>query len=324
MESPFTYNTIAIGSDFLSRKKDVSHLASLIADGRHAVIYEPPRTGKNSLVNMALNQFEGNAGYDITHISLIDIIDPEDFLHRMEEVYSLPPEPRHIVYIEEFQNILRIRDWDRMLHVMEKEWQKPGTPIYIISGSGINAMKLIFEEKKFFYRMFERVRLSPIDERVISDHITRTFQKVGRVIEPHQTEYIYNITDGHPWYIWQLAECCFNLTKGYLSDNMLAEAVDTLLYTHAIRFQETVDNLSRYQLYLLRAIFDGVTKVSSSSIINKYSLNSSANVHRVKEALTKKEVVIFETQDSPRIIDPIFRVWLDRYYFKTNKTLQDK
>ena len=187
-----------------------------------------------------------------------------------------------------------------------------------------HAMKLIFEEKKFFYRMFERVRLSPIDERVISDHITRTFQKVGRVIEPHQTEYIYNITDGHPWYIWQLAECCFNLTKGYLSDNMLAEAVDTLLYTHAIRFQETVDNLSRYQLYLLRAIFDGVTKVSSSSIINKYSLNSSANVHRVKEALTKKEVVIFETQDSPRIIDPIFRVWLDRYYFKTNKTLQDK
>lgn len=45
MESPFTHNTIATGSDFLSRKKDVSQLVSIIADGRHAVIYEPPRTG---------------------------------------------------------------------------------------------------------------------------------------------------------------------------------------------------------------------------------------------------------------------------------------
>ena len=48
MESPFTHNSIATGSDFLSRKKDVSQLVSIIADGRHAVIYEPPRTGKRS------------------------------------------------------------------------------------------------------------------------------------------------------------------------------------------------------------------------------------------------------------------------------------
>ena len=70
----------------------------------------------------------------------------------------------------------------------------------------------------------------------------------------------------------------------------------------------------------MRAIFDGVTKVSATSTINTYHLNSSANVHRLKEALTKKEVVVFDAQDIPHIIDPIFKVWLDRFYFKTGKT----
>ena len=169
---------------------------------------------------------------------------------------------------------------------------------------------------------YERVRLSPIDERSVTDHIIRTFLKVGRVVEQSQAERIYNTADGHPWYIWQIADTCFNLTKGYLSDSIITEAVDSLLYTHSVRFQETVDNLSRYQLYFLKAVFDGITKVSSSDVIERYRLNSSnssANVHRIKEALTKKEVISIDAQDTPTIIDPIFRLWLKRSYFKDNK-----
>jgi hypothetical protein len=322
MESPFTNNSIATGNDFLSRKKDVSHLVSIIADGRHAVIYEPPRTGKRSLIQMALSQYEQNPGYHISQLSLLSTIDTEDFQHQLDEIQSLPSEPRQVVCIEEFQNILRLEGYDKLLRQMEKEWQRPGGPVYIVSGSGVNAMKYIFEEKKFFYRLYDRVTLSPIDEKLISDHIIRTFLRVGRVVEPQQTEYIYSIADGHPWYIWQIANSCFNLTKGYLSDSLLSEAIDSLLYTHFTHFQEIVDSLSRYQVYLLRAIFDGVSKVSSTEVIHRYRLNSSANVHRIKEALTKKEVIMFDAQDNPRIIDPVFRVWLDRFYFKTMTTVK--
>ena len=74
-----------------------------------------------------------------------------------------------------------------------------------------------------------------------------------------------------------------------------------------------------YQLYFLKAVFDGITKVSSSDVIERYRLNSSANVHRIKEALTKKEVISIDAQDTPTIIDPIFRLWLERFYFKDNK-----
>ncbi|HIR95113.1 MAG TPA: hypothetical protein IAC05_03630, partial [Candidatus Coprenecus stercorigallinarum] len=248
--------------------------------------------------------------------SLLNTIDASDFRSWLEHVSSM--NSRTVISLEEFQNILRLENWETLIHLMERQLQKENGPLFIISGSGVNAMKHIFEEKKMFYRLYERVGLSPIDEKSVSDHIIKTFLRVGRVVEPEQTEYIYDITEGHPWYIWQIANSCFNLTKGYLSDSLLNEAVSSLLYTHSIRFQEITESLSRYQIYLLRAVFDGITRISSSEVISQYRLNSSANVHRLKEALTKKEVIVFDSQDVPRIIDPIFRLWLAKFYFKTN------
>ena len=248
---------------------------------------------------------------------MISMIDSDELLHALQDT------PEHtLVYIKNFQNILRLPDWERAAADLSHRMQSDDAPAYILSGSGVNAMKYIFEEKKLFYRQFDRVRLSPIDERSVTDHIIKTFLRVGRVVEQSQAERIYNTADGHPWYIWQIADTCFNLTKGYLSDGIITEAVDSLLYTHSVRFQETVDSLSRYQLYFLKAVFDGITKVSSSDVIDvieRYRLNSSANVHRIKEALTKKEVISIDAQDTPTIIDPIFRLWLERFYFKDNK-----
>lgn len=310
MESPFTYNCTASGNSFLARKKEVSQTVLNIRSRVHTVIYEPPKTGKQSLIDMAVSQ----SGLTPACIDMIGMIDADELLRALQDTSD-----HTIIYIKNFQNLLRLPDWEKTAAVLSHSMQKEDAPVYILSGSGINAMKHIFEEKKLFYRQYERVRLSPIDERSVTDHIIRTFLKVGRVVEQSQAERIYNTADGHPWYIWQIADTCFNLTKGYLSDSIITEAVDSLLYTHSVRFQETVDNLSRYQLYFLKAVFDGITKVSSSDVIERYRLNSSANVHRIKEALTKKEVISIDAQDTPTIIDPIFRLWLERFYFKDNK-----
>ena len=54
-------------------------------------------------------------------------------------------------------------------------------------------------------------------------------------------------------------------------------------------------------------------------MIKKYSLNSSANVRRLKDALMKKEILTFEGQDErPVILDPLFEYWLKNHYFNTN------
>jgi hypothetical protein len=66
----------------------------------------------------------------------------------------------------------------------------------------------------------------------------------------------------------------------------------------------------------LRAVLDGVVKFSASEVIDRYSLNSSANVRRVKDALKKKEVITFNEKDEPVILDPLFEYWITKYYFE--------
>lgn len=317
MESPFTHNTIADGNNFLARKKEVNQIASNILEGRHTVIYEPPKTGKDSAVRMALNHIRTAGSPSVaTYIDMLSMTESDEFAEALRNVPDSSG-GRQVIYIRNFQNLLKFDDWEKTVSALSREMQKDNSPAYIITGSGINAMKYIFGERKLFYRQYDHVRLYPIDEKSVTDHIIKTFLRVGRVVEQNQAEYIYNIADGHPWYIWQIANSCFNLTKGYLSNSLIQEAVDSLLFTHSVRFQETVDNLSRYQIYFLRAVFDGISKASSMEVIEHYRLNSSANVHRVKEAMAKKEVISVNSQDIPYIIDPIFRLWLEKHYFKT-------
>ena len=61
---------------------------------------------------------------------------------------------------------------------------------------------------------------------------------------------------------------------------------------------------------------DGVVKFSASDVIEKYKLNSSANVRRVKDALKKKEVLTFNEKEEPVVLDSLFEYWLENFYFE--------
>ena len=88
-----------------------------------------------------------------------------------------------------------------------------------------------------------------------------------------------------------------------------------LISIHEPRFMAIVNDLTDHQLSLLRAVLDGVVKFSASDVIEKYHLNSSANVRRVKDALKKKEVITFNEKDEPVVLDPLFEYWIGKYYF---------
>ena len=77
-----------------------------------------------------------------------------------------------------------------------------------------------------------------------------------------------------------------------------------------------VNDLTDHQMSLMRAVLDGVVKFSASDVIEKYHLNSSANVRRVKDALKKKEILTFNEKDEPVILDPLFEYWLIKYYLE--------
>lgn len=230
----------------------------------------------------------------------------------------------YYVIMEDFHNLLRMDEYEEVFKEMnrlfvERDRSIPASLSYILIGSHVNAMKFIFEEKKYFYRQVEHLPVTPVDERDIIDHITKGFMVSGKVIDKNLALGACKLFRCDMWYLNHFISICDTLTRGYINEAVLMEALRMLISIHEPRFQAVVDDLTDHQLSLMQAVLDGVVRFSASDVIEKYELNSSANVRRVKDALKKKEVITFNEKDEPEILDPLFEYWLEKHFFENDR-----
>ena len=224
-----------------------------------------------------------------------------------------------ILILDEFSNIDLIEGGEDLVGIFEKllrERMKGCT--WIFCGSAYNAMREIFDVRKDFFRVVERFHMQPIDQKEIVDHIVKGFLSSGKVIDRDLLAGACNLFKGHMWYINHLVAICDSMSKGYIMEPVLLEALDCLIAIHEPRFVAVMDSLTGHQVSLLKAVVDGYTKFSTAEVVSKYRLNSSANVKRVKDALVKKEVLAFDENEQPEILDPLFEYWVRKYYFEKN------
>jgi len=355
--------------------------SNLLAQGENVVIYEPPKTGRKSLIRQGFllmkssgQQFQpvevnllpvrtlsdlallvasevlrsagdGPADYAQLAGELLAgthlIFDPArydacgDILSAnwtlddadLHAAFLLPyllgrrSGVRRIVVLDEFQNVMLTEDGEHVCQMLEELFKTlpadlTGGASFVFLGSQVNAMHEIFGIKRYFWRRVERVHLAPIDAKLVVDHVVRGFLATGKVAEKDRVKRICRILRGNIWYINHFGFICDSLTRGYVTEQMLNEALECLIIVHEAHFMATMNDLTTFQISLLRAILDGQTRFSSAEVIKQYALNSSANVRRLKDALAKKEIVSFEEDDNPVVLDPLFEYWVRTYYFK--------
>ena len=351
MDLPFSFDKIAAGSSILGRTEEIGTIISTLEKGgRGLAIYGEARSGKETIVTEAVEQFRSRrTRLIVCDIDLFNIRSFEDFAHlwrsKMKEcavevnrdallpfdihiddiatarIFDLPgiiadeAGAQMIVYIKEFQNLSRFEDEKFRLEDLDRSWSRQRHVNYLLTGSFINAMKSIFEERKCFYGLCRTLELRPLDRKTVCEYIRSMFLNYGRVIEMEEAMAICEIASGNMWYVKQLCSICYAMPVGYVNRKVVNQARDTLLSIHVPRFKQMLLDLTGNQLNLLRAIVDGVQKLSSAEMMERYRLNSSANVFRVKDALQKKEVITFDADENARIIDPLFAYWLRNYYF---------
>ena len=223
--------------------------------------------------------------------------------------------------IDEFQCVSLLEDPDGILvplNAAMKEAREQGRKefSFILCGSGVNAMNRIFRSSLLFHRQVTHMKLSPIDEREMADHVMKGFLAGGKVITAELMQGACRLFRGHPWYINHFSAICDSMTRGYIMEPILVDALGCLISVHEPRFQAVMNDLTTHQVNFLRAAAEGVTRFSSSEVIRKYDLHSSANVKRVKDALMKKEVLLFDDNDAPVFIDPLFEYWVKKFFFQ--------
>ena len=380
MDAPFIYNKPVTGRWFVGRKTETAVITNLLRDGENVALYEPPKTGKDSILQqvfsgmklssqpfrivslsfMGERSLEGlflRLGSEIikvqgstneeyaalvgqylggTHfvfdeqafqasgriLSLNWDMDEDD----MRAVLGLPYRigrgtgRKLYVCIDEFQDVMLTEDGERFCNLLQ-ELFKARTPedkaaaCYVLYGSRVNAMKEIFEHRHFFHRQVEHVSLGEIDVKEIADSVNRGFLSSGKVVDRGLLIGACQLFRNNVYYINCFASICDSLTKGYMMEPVLTEALADMIAIHEPRFRAVMADLTTFQVSLLRAVVEGHTRFSSAEVIRRYDLNSSANVRRLKDALCKKEILTFDSEDNPHILDPLFEYWVTKYYF---------
>lgn len=380
MDSPFIYDKYVTGKNFIGRKEDSQIVGNLLSQGEHVVLYEPPKTGKMSLIQQTLFNMRISGGrFAVGEFSVLSIRSIKDFLLKyvstaIRAVATTPTEYKEIVgellagthlvfdekayadkdevisaswdldkddmkaaidlphslaikrgvhlfmIINEFQNIMMTEDGETVLKALEntiKEHSSDKNPgcTYIFSGSMVNAMKYIFVHRGFFYRQVNHFRLSEVNEKVIAEHVMKGFLSGGKVIDRDLLLGVCRLFRNNLWYINHFSAVCNSLSKGYVVESTLLEALGCVLSVHTPKFVSMMNDLTTFQTSLLKAVLDGKVKFSTAEVIRDYSLNSSANVKRVKDALMKKEILTFGDNDEPVILDPLFEYWAKNYFY---------
>ena len=228
--------------------------------------------------------------------------------------------PFYVVF-KDFQNVMQVDDYEVIFGIMEKLFAQKDSAAapsatFVFCGSMVNAMKYIFAEKKYFHRQVNHLPLGPVDDKDAIEHIVKGFRSSGKVIERDLALGACKLFRCDMWYLNQFFSICDSMSKGFINEAILVDALSALMSVHEPRFKVLVNDLTDHQLSLLKAVLDGVTKFSASDVIEKYRLNSSANVRRVKDALRKKEIITFDDKDEPVILDPLFEYWVSKYYFE--------
>ena len=238
---------------------------------------------------------------------------------RLPFALSADRSERLFLIIDEFQCLSLLDDPDALFRPLDASLRADHPErrfSYIFCGSGVNAMKAIFENSFLFHRQVNKVNLSAVDELEMADHIHRGFLSSGKVVDKDLLLGACRLFKGNIWYINHFAAICDSMTRGYIMEPMLVDSLNTLVSIHEPRFLAIMNDLTNFQVQLLRATIDGVTRFSAADVIRRYGLHSSANVKRVKDALMKKEVLTFDANDTPVILDALFEYWVKKYYFE--------
>ena len=379
MESAFPYTRYVTGKDFVGRRNDVLLLGNLLSQGEHVCLYEPPRTGKTSLVQQTLYSMRlAGRSFHVGQFSVLNVRSREAFLLRLAgtvlKMTASAPEGyaaiverylqgtnlafdsvafaergevlsarrtldaadctalldfpfriakeqnlRMILIVDEFHCLSLLDDADSLLRELDESLKRHADDkafSYVFCGSGVNAMKAIFERGLLFGRRVKHVALSPVDEREMAEHVHRGFLASGKSVDKELLVGACRLFKGQLWYVNHFASLCDAKTRGYVMEPVLVEALADLIATHEPRFAGIVNGLTTHQIHFLQAATEGVVRFSGADVIRRYDLHSSANVRRVKDALMKKEVLVFDAEDRPAFQDPLFEYWIRKYFFE--------
>ena len=232
----------------------------------------------------------------------------------LPEIIAKKKSIRFVIGLDEFQNLTSFASYEQFEKSMRAIWQRQKNVNYCLYGSKRHMMADIFNNpSKPFYRFGDIMMLEKIKREKWIDFIQTSFNESGKMIDEESVKLIPLLMHDHSWYVQQLAHYTWQKTTDKAGIEEVHSALTELLYANTPFYQREVESMSRGQMNLLKAIACNEKKLSSSDVLEKYKLGTSASVVKNRTILMNKDIVQ-EVGGAIEFLDPAFELWFKNYF----------
>ena len=221
---------------------------------------------------------------------------------------------RIVVCIDEFQQLANLPDYKNMEGKMRSAWQQQEHVTYCLYGSKRHMMMDIFNNANSpFYRFGQMLFLNKIPKSEWIPFIMKSFEKSGKHISESFASQVCDTVECHSWYLQQLCYFIWNATADEVNQETFQYGLRQLVNTNSPMFLSDTESLAPSQIEMLRAIKDGVRKLSSTEAKRQYALGNPNTISKNKKVLRDKDI-IEERNGKMEFVDPAYRLWFSQEY----------
>lgn len=185
---------------------------------------------------------------------------------------------------------------------------------FIFSGSKFHLMAEIFGSPKHpFYQSTEMMGLKPLDSDVYYDFCLQFFKEKGGNIEKDIFEYLYNMFEGHTWYIQCIMNRLYEANTNVESTEQVNATILSILAGREPQFESLSQFFTDNQFSLLKAIAkEGiVAQPTAGRFIKSHNLSGASSTKAALKVLENKELV-YRKPEGYIIYDRFMDLWLKR------------
>ena len=255
---------------------------------------------------------------ELTGVPKVTIdVAPQDEKRTLKEIFDyLASSQRHCcIAIDEFQQIAEYPE--KGIEALLRSYiQFLPNVNFIFAGSKQHLMQEMFTSStRPFYQSTQLLNIGSIARETYADFAIGLFAKCSKLLPRDVFYAIYEMYDGHTWYIQYL----LNRLYGYNQDVdmvMVSDAMEQIVSEQSYSYQTLLKSYSAGQVRLLKAIArEGCVKeILAGDFISRNRLRAASSVSASLKRLQDNELV-YLTPQGYIIYDRFMREWLRQQAF---------
>lgn len=308
------YSTTSLQEFILLLGKEI--YTSLVPKGRKVL---------DSFINV-LKSLSGSFGYDALtglpsfDVRLGDIRSPEMTLSEIFNYLETADKPC-ICTIDEFQQIGKYPETN-VEALLRTYIQKMSNCRFVFAGSDRHTLENMFNSPaKPFYNSVEQMYLDRIDRQVYVSFMRKCFEESGRNIPDMACEYVYDLFEGHTYYVHQTLHnvYAYNDPGVKITQELINDTVGDIIQDkeHSFLTQLSLLNYSQKETLIAIAKESEASEVTSAAFVRKHSLQSPSAVQNAIRNLLNLQMITYRQDGRTKVYsvsDRFLQMWIVRKY----------